>query len=247
MSKQSDLNAYEERYRRVFTAGGLYWNDPNPNPFLLEIAETLPEGSQCVEFGCGEGYQSRLMATCGHSVLGIDLSPTAIKRAWQNTPEGMNVRYEIGDVTDPNDIQLKENYYDLAVDIRCLHMMADLTDRDSYLKNVWESLKTKGILYLQNGLDLSDVCPQSTEEEAQIEQLKQLRVKPAGYQLSSLIHTRTVEKQIKIPMCPLGKLQRLEEYVNELKIKGFGILKTKRINSLSNPYEAVIIAEKNQA
>src|SRR5208337_711018 len=159
MSKQLDLNAYEDRYRLVFSQGGLYWNDPEPNLKLKELADSLPEGSQCVEFGCGEGYQSRLLASCGHFVLGVDLSPSAIKRAWENTSEGMNVRYEIADVTDPTSSDMKKDYYDLAVDISCLHMMVNQDDRDNYLKMVWGSLKSKGLFYLQNGLDTSTIQP----------------------------------------------------------------------------------------
>jgi protein-L-isoaspartate O-methyltransferase len=78
MAKQESLYAYENRYRQVFDAGALYWNDPRPNPHLAQMLHHLPVPSRCVEFGCGEGYQAYLMASYGHFVTAIDLAPTVL-------------------------------------------------------------------------------------------------------------------------------------------------------------------------
>ncbi len=71
----------DDRYRRVFGAGALHWKYPQPNPHLRQVADMLAPHSKCVEFGCGEGYQARFLASFGHRVIAIDLSPTAIAKA----------------------------------------------------------------------------------------------------------------------------------------------------------------------
>ncbi len=123
MPKQKSLHDYDDRYRRVYEAGGLHWNDPHPNPHLADVLEGLTVPTTCIEFGCGEGYQARFMASLGHRVTAVDLSPAAVAKAKRETPPGYQVTYIAGDVTDLCACNLKGTAFDLAVDIGCLHMM----------------------------------------------------------------------------------------------------------------------------
>ena len=119
MIDRTHKNAYDDRYKAVFAAGALHWNDPRPNAGLLRVVSQLDPGSECIEFGCGEGYQAYLVSSLGHSVTAIDLSPTAIDKARRNALSGSRVRFLVGDVTDPPSLNLPDASYHLAFDIGC--------------------------------------------------------------------------------------------------------------------------------
>jgi ubiquinone/menaquinone biosynthesis C-methylase UbiE len=53
--KQESLKAYDERYKSVYDLGVKFWNQHEPHPKLLSIAEELPQGARCIDLGCGEG------------------------------------------------------------------------------------------------------------------------------------------------------------------------------------------------
>ena len=159
MPKQQSLYDYEDRYKRVYAAGGLNWNNPTPNPALSRLLDSLPGRSNCVEFGCGEGYQAHFMASRGHLVTAIDLSPSAIAMAIRQTMKDYPVTFLAGDVTDAASLHLPPATYDLAVDIGCLHMMTEDEDRTGYLELVRSVLKPGGRFFLQEGLRNGDIEP----------------------------------------------------------------------------------------
>jgi len=244
LARQQGLHAYEDRYRRVFSAGALHWNDPKPNQHLVEAMEGLPSQSHCVEFGCGEGYQARMLATGGHVVTAVDLSRTAIAKAIRETPKHLNIRFLVGDVTEADFPELSPSSFRLAVNIGCLHMMADDEDRAGHLGLVWRVLAHGGKALFQNGLDLDDVQPQSDEEAAQLPKMKEIRAMPAGSLSENTVCTSEGEKKIMLPLCPTCKMLSLEGYVRELIAHGFSVSSAKRVRGGNCAYEAVIVAEK---
>jgi SAM-dependent methyltransferase len=236
-------NGYEERYQRLYAAGALFWNSPVPNPYLARLLERLPAHSLCIELGCGEGYQVRFMVSKGHSVTAIDLSPTAIEKATQNTSLGLPISYLVGDVTDLAPLHLDEKRYDLAVDIGCLHMMTEDEDRYKYLAIVHKLLKPGGRFFIQNGLDIDDIQPQTEEEARQLVEERKLKLKPSGYLDTRKIKTASGEREVILPLLPC-KMLSLDGYISELTIHEFRILSAERVREGVNcSYEAVIIAE----
>lgn len=244
MARQKGLFAYEERYRLVFTAGGIYWNDPRPNKYLSRLLDQMPPSSRCIEFGCGEGYQARFMSSQGHLVTAIDLSPTAISKAISETPIGDKIVFIVGDVTDSSTLEFEPESFDLAVNIDCLHMMAEDEDRANHLNLIRDVLKTGGRLFLQNGLDLDDIVPHSKEEAQRLAEAKLVRGKPAGYPLPYRIITSKGEQELILPLCPACKMLSLNEYIREVTSHGFKILSADRVNGGATSWEAVIVAEK---
>ncbi len=243
MAKQKSLDAYEERYRLVFAAGALYWNDPRPNPNLMGILSQMRAGSRCIEFGCGEGYQAELMASGGHSVTAIDLSPTAIARARQRSQLNQLVDYRVGDVTDGSSLSLVEASYDLAIDIGCLHMMVEDEDRGSYLSLARRVLKTGGRFFLQEGLDLDDVSPSTAEEARELADTRALAALPRGTATPRTIMTADGTKEVALPLCA-SRMLILQGYVRELESHGFRIVSARRAGGANTAYEAIIFAER---
>ncbi|NLV78382.1 MAG: class I SAM-dependent methyltransferase [Rhodococcus sp.] len=66
---------WEARYA---DADGL-WSG-RPNAVLVEVVADLPVG-RALDLGCGEGGDSVWLAARGWAVTGVDLSPTAVRRA----------------------------------------------------------------------------------------------------------------------------------------------------------------------
>ncbi len=248
MAKQKSLSDYEERYRRVFAAGARNWNDPRPNPHLSLLLDRLPVNSRCIEFGCGEGYQSYLMASRGHSVTGIDFSETAVGRAIKNTPEGLSIDFIAGDVTEPSPLQLDYGSYDLAVDIGCLHMMTDNEDRGNYLRFARALLKKEGLFFLMEGLDIEDITPGSEDEAERIAAIKKdskeaEEARKAGISLPRSIITPEGPKEVSLALCP-ARMLPLKRYEEELESYGFRILSSERVTGTNACYEALLITEK---
>ena len=251
MPIQQSLYDYDDRYKRIFAAGGLNWNSPHPNPTLSRLLNNLPTGSNCIEFGCGEGYQARLMASRGFVVTAIDLSPAAIAKAVQETPSDYPVTFLVRDVTDASSLRLPSSAFDLAVDIGCLHMMTEDEDRTGYLKMVFNVLKPGGQFFLQEGLREEKVRPE-TDKTAGGAGLGNSR-SPAGDPPRTIITADGIQ-EIRLPLLP-ARMVSLEDYVVEITHHGFNVFSVEqtagyRTSSRSNAAgvntdnEVIIIAEK---
>jgi SAM-dependent methyltransferase len=86
-------------------------------------------GLPMVDFGCGNGAQSRLLARHFERVVGIDFSPPAVERARaaDNPP---NVVYRVLDARDPADAQrLHAKLGDVNVYIRVVRQAMPPADR----------------------------------------------------------------------------------------------------------------------
>jgi 2-polyprenyl-3-methyl-5-hydroxy-6-metoxy-1,4-benzoquinol methylase len=243
MPSHNDLCAYEERYRLVYQAGARFWNEHQPHPRLIKCAAKLPQGATCIEFGCGEGFEARALAALGLRVTAIDLSATAIRKAQEETPEEIIVDYRVGDATDLRTVGGEHEQFDLAVDVHCLHMMSDQNDRCNYLAVVKRLLKPGGLFYVQDMLALDDVIPQGEAEARQIEELRAFQAThTGGDQTPRKIETPEGVREIMLPLCPAGKTQTLQEYIDELTGAGFAIKQAERGGSLQTGVAAIIIA-----
>jgi hypothetical protein len=144
-------------------------------------------------------------------------------------------------VTEELSINLPSDSYDLAVDIGCLHMIVDDEVRLQYLEFVYEVLKKGGIFYVQNGLDLDDVIPQTEDERRRVSLLRQSQESTSP--LGRKIVTAAGMTEITLPFCP-ARMMRLEDYIKELEIHRFHIVSSDRIPGSNVPYEALVIAKK---
>ncbi len=242
MTNQKSLWDYDERYKKVYEAGGVFWNEHSPNPRLLNFITSLPKGSKCIDFGCGEGHEARNLAKLGFAVTGIDFSPTVIARNTLITPSDLSVDFFVGDVTDLQAIGISDKTFDFALDVGCFHMMNDLPDRMAYLTEVKRILKAGGFFYLQNGLRLDDVHPKTTGEAAALHALQTFRSAHTSDELiARRIKTNQGEKEILLPLLPTKNVA-LEEYIAELTGVGFSIVYSERSGGANMTFEAIIIA-----
>jgi cyclopropane fatty-acyl-phospholipid synthase-like methyltransferase len=85
---------WDERYRAPEYIFGL-----EPNAFLTTQAALFQPGQRVLDVACGEGRNSVWLAQCGCDVLGIDVSPLALKKAQRLAEKnGVQVEFRLADI-----------------------------------------------------------------------------------------------------------------------------------------------------
>lgn len=88
---------------------------------------------RAITLGCGVGRETIYLAKNGFDVIGLDFSPTAIKRARRRAQsEGVKVSFVLDDLTD---LQHVSGTFDLITDFGALNDM-NQEARDLYMGNV---------------------------------------------------------------------------------------------------------------
>jgi SAM-dependent methyltransferase len=93
-----------------------YWSFSGPTFFQL----VPPAGRRTLEVGCGEGRVVRDLAALGHRVVGLDASPTLLRLAREEDPEG---EYVLGDAAD---LPFEDGSFDLVVAFNSLMDVQDM-------------------------------------------------------------------------------------------------------------------------
>jgi SAM-dependent methyltransferase len=165
---------HEVVYRRMKKAGIRVWGQKGSGTqgkschgetkaFLKDILAQpwAPQGGRVIELGCGTGPILRQVCKKGFHGLGIDISPTAIAMAKEQS-KGLNIKFQQGDVCRLNARRL--GTFDLAIDGLCLHCITNAKDRKKYLNGVLKLLKPGGLFVVltmcgpADKKKLRDVC-----------------------------------------------------------------------------------------
>jgi ubiquinone/menaquinone biosynthesis C-methylase UbiE len=100
-----------------------------------------------LELGCGAGNVSIELAKRGFDVHGIDIAPTAIEWARQNTLQAETAcRFSVGNVLDL--IEFPDESFDIVLDGHCLHCIIG-TDRQQFLSSALRVLRPGGSLLIR--------------------------------------------------------------------------------------------------
>jgi 2-polyprenyl-6-hydroxyphenyl methylase/3-demethylubiquinone-9 3-methyltransferase len=119
---------------------------------LRVAAETGLTGELDVaDVGCGAGTQSRLWATLGHRVRGLDVNEPLIQLARQRAvSEGLDIPFDVGSAT-------KLPWRDASFDVCLLpELLEHIADWQSCLKEATRVLRSGGLLYLST---TNFLCP----------------------------------------------------------------------------------------
>ena len=93
-----------------------------------------------LDVGCGNGSNSLPLASLGHHLLGIDISPESVKYADDRNPFS-NARFMVYDLTK----QLLSEKFDLVV---CSEVLEHLTDPGPLVRAMAEALEPGGLLVI---------------------------------------------------------------------------------------------------
>ncbi len=111
------------------------------NPAFLEFAGELG-GKTTLDAGCGEGYNTRILAQRGAKMTGIDISARMIELARQEeTRAPLGIRYEIGSYSDL--AGLPDSSFDAVVSFMAL---MDGPDFAGAMRAIYRVLEPGGML-----------------------------------------------------------------------------------------------------
>ena len=146
VKKRKAVAKWEDAY-----SSGSYrkeWDYAQASQELVSFLATadLPRGSVVLDVGCGAGREAIFLATCGHSVIGVDFSPAAIRIARQRgTVEGVKVDWQVADALD---LPLNAKSVDLVNDRGCFHVI-QRRHRRQFANEIARVLKPGGRMLLR--------------------------------------------------------------------------------------------------
>ena len=111
------------------------------NPALFNRLESLKDGQEILDCGCGEGYVSRWLTQKGHKVVGIDESKFILKAA-KEAAVGID-DYVRGDAYQ---MPFRDGSFDCAVSN---FLLVELEKPEDFIKEVKRILKPKGRFIFQ--------------------------------------------------------------------------------------------------
>jgi SAM-dependent methyltransferase len=130
-----DVMNWDEEYRgEGFFAGPPPWNIGEPQPELAALHRAGKFRSDVLDAGCGHAELSLALAADGYTVVGIDLSPTAIAAATGAAQErGLtNASFVQADITAFTGY---DDRFNTVIDSTLFHSLP-VEGRDGYLRSV---------------------------------------------------------------------------------------------------------------
>lgn len=123
---------YELIYRFV-PVDWIFGSTPKIERFVELAIDGRIEPCKAITLGCGVGRETIYLAKKGFSVMGLDFSPTAIKKAQRRAKSaGVEVQFIVDDLTN---LQHVLGAFDLVTDFGALNDMNQKA-RDLYMLNV---------------------------------------------------------------------------------------------------------------
>jgi SAM-dependent methyltransferase len=131
---------YELIYRLI-PADKIFGSTSKIEQFVEMAIDGRIKPCRAITLGCGVGRETIYLAKKGFDVVGLDFSPTAIKRARRRAKaEGVEVQFIVDDLTDLKNVN---NTFDLVMDFGALNDLSQ-DARDLYMKNVLPLTKPGG-------------------------------------------------------------------------------------------------------
>lgn len=107
--------------------------------YLKKVEKYKIEDRNVLDLGSGTGRNSNYLAEKGNSVIGIEISPTALEIATQRAEKAnLDVDYRLGDIGSKYDIQ--DNCIDIILDVTSSNALNE-KGREIYLKEMHRVLK----------------------------------------------------------------------------------------------------------
>jgi SAM-dependent methyltransferase len=143
-------NAWEKEYRNPL----LVTKNDGPQADTLRFLKYLKkeekytvEGRTILDLGCGTGRNANYLADHGNTVIGIEISKTALELAKKRArQEGIIVDYRYGDIGAPYAIE--DESIDIVLDVTSSNSL-DENGRKIYLSEVHRVLKKDGYFFVR--------------------------------------------------------------------------------------------------
>ena len=132
--------------------GEVLW-DSNPeqasaNDLALFSPHIADPALPMLDFGCGNGRQTRYLARRFERVIGTDVAPSAIEIARRESVDELNVLYRVVDGLKPEDARaLHREFGDMNVYVRTVLHVLQKKDRPKFVESLAILLGETGTLY----------------------------------------------------------------------------------------------------
>lgn len=243
MIKEPYYLAYEKRYKAVYEAGADHWGHSPDNEVLKETLKNWVNsnnlrGKRIIEFACGEGACGVVLSRLGCKFHGVDISPTAVRKARELLSDYKDATVDVFDMV--KDTITEE--YDAALDCMGFHMLITDNDRNAYLKNAYNALK-KGapMLFFRESYRTDNVYKGVVHS---FDEWK--AISKTDYDTPKLRRTSTANGEIEvlIPLLPARANDR-DGYTAEMERAGFVVEEFREMDESSNiQYSASIYVRK---
>lgn len=138
-SIQTQWNKAAEAWVDFVRTGKDYYRDELNNPAMFEILGNI-RNKRILDVGCGEGYNTRIMARKGATVVGVDFSEEMIDLAIQKEKKDhLGIGYHVADACNLR--LFKDGTFDIAT---CFMALQDIEHYQEAVKEVWRVLKKGG-------------------------------------------------------------------------------------------------------
>ncbi|HKI02410.1 MAG TPA: class I SAM-dependent methyltransferase [Thermoanaerobaculia bacterium] len=115
---------------------------------LKRFREHMDPSLPLLDFGCGNGRQTRYLARHFPRVIGTDVSPSAIVKAREETAPEMRIEYRVVNGLNPKDAQaFHDEFGDVNVYMRTVLHVLQREDQPKFAENLAILLGEKGTLY----------------------------------------------------------------------------------------------------
>lgn len=138
-SIQKQWNDGAEAWVDFVSTGKDYYRDELNNPAMFELLGDI-HGKRILDLGCGEGYNSRIMARKGAKIIGVDFSEKMIDFAiQQEKKKRLGIDYYVLDAC--NLYIFKNNTFDV---VACFMALQDIENYQDAVKEVCRVLRKRG-------------------------------------------------------------------------------------------------------
>jgi len=129
----------------AYTDDSAPWDIGRPQPVWERLADAGEIAPPVLDSGCGTGEHTLLLAERGMEVLGIDITPVAVRSAKAKAAKrGLHAAFEVGDVLE---LDRLGRTFATVIDSGVFHIFDD-ADRARYVVSLAAVLDPGGVLHL---------------------------------------------------------------------------------------------------
>ena len=174
-----------QSYENLYSGKAAFPGAPAPNAIPWDVRQCQPRlkelealgaiTGEVLDIGCGLGDNAIYLASRGHTVTGLDSSPTGIEQARARAADaGVQVRFDVADATE---LAGYDGAFDTVVDSALYHCL-DHPGRQAYAAALHRATKPEARLFIycfSDGNVNGATAPMDAVQESEIR-----RTLPAG-------------------------------------------------------------------
>ena len=149
---EKQWDSYWRTVRETGKGGEVLWDNVPERAAaedLIRFKRHVDENLPLLDFGCGNGRQTRFLAQHFKKVIGVDVSAAAVELAKKETARETNIEYRVLDGTSARQAEaLHDEFGDFNIYMRGVFHCVQQKDRRAFVRSLEILLGEKGALYL---------------------------------------------------------------------------------------------------